>query len=163
MAELAALTELQQSSFFRGFPEKYMQEVTALCRPVEFPPNTKIFEEYGQAKEVYIILSGTVSLAICEPDVSCRQIALVSDGELIGWSPLVGRSRLSDTAHSTTNVRAYVFDGEELMKFCRANPEFGFEFMHRAASVLADRLSGTRMQLMKMCGFDMPKVQVESD
>lgn len=163
MADRDTVRELHQTDLFRDIPEMYLEKVAELCRPIEFSANTTMFEEYAKAKDVYVIVSGEVSLAICEPDVSCRQISTVHDGDLIGWSPLVGRRRLSDTAYCVTPVRAYVFDGEELLEFCRANPEFGFEFMHRAACTLADRLSGTRMQLLSMCGFDLPHVQVETD
>ena len=45
----------------------------------------------------------------------------------------------------------------------RDNPEFGFEFMHRVAMALAQRLSATRLQLLDMSGFQLPDVQIESD
>jgi hypothetical protein len=49
------------------------------------------------------------------------------------------------------------------MEFCRSNPTFGFEFMRRAACVLADRLSATRLQLLEHGGYRLPCVQPESD
>ena len=102
---------------------------------------------------------------ICEPKDTARQIAVVGEGDLVGWSPIVGRSRLSDTAVTLTPVQALVFDGQQLMDFCAANPSFGFEFMRLAASALASRLSGTRLQLLQMCGVNFPvfDLQPETD
>jgi CRP-like cAMP-binding protein len=163
MGDQTTIHELQQATLFKGIPARYIEELAELCEPVEFKANSTVFEEYAIAKDVYVIVRGQVSLAICEPDVSCRQISAIGDGDLMGWSPLVGRTRLSDTAYCVTPVRAYKFDGEQLLDYCRANPEFGYEFMHRAACTMADRLSGTRLQLMKMCGLNLPKVQVDTD
>jgi len=156
---------VQESLFFRQIPEEHLAGVAEICRVVELPARTTIFEEYERAKDVYVILSGEVSLLICEPKDACRQIAVVGEGDLVGWSPLVGRPRLSDTAVTQTPVKALVFDGNELLEFCRANPAFGFEFMRQAASALAMRLSGTRLQLLQMCGnrFPMFDVQPETD
>jgi CRP-like cAMP-binding protein len=112
-----------------------------------------------------ITSSGEVSLLICEPKDVCRQIAIVGEGDLVGWSPLAGRPRLSDTTVTLTSVKALVFDGNELLDFCRSNPAFGIEFMRLAASALAKRLSGTRLQLLQMCGLRFPvfDVQPETD
>ena len=144
-------------------PEENLERLADFCREVELPARTFLFEEYQRAKEVYVILSGEVSLAICEPKDSCRQIAVVGEGDLVGWSPLVGRTRLSDTAFTLKPVRVLVFDGEELLAFCAANPSIGFEFMRLAACALALRLSGTRLQLMEMCGTSLPKYEYQPE
>jgi hypothetical protein len=48
----------------------------------------------------------------------------------------------------TTDVKVLAVDGQKLMEFCTANPECGFKFMHRGACMLAERSSGTRLQLL---------------
>ncbi|QEG33780.1 Crp/Fnr family transcriptional regulator [Bythopirellula goksoeyrii] len=165
MSQNDLIAKLKRGRFFSNMDPADLEEVAKICREVEIPQRTVIFEEYDRAKEVYIILSGQVSLAICEPKQSCRQIAIVGEGELVGWSALLGRTRLSDTASTLTPVKALVFEGNELSKFCTDHPTFGFEFMRRAASALALRLSGTRLQLLEMCGSRLPLSgdQIESD
>jgi hypothetical protein len=76
---------------------------------------------------------------------------------------LVGRIRLSDTAHTLTSTTALAVDGEMILSLCHEYPRFGFEFMHRAAQTLASRLDATRQQLFKMNGMLLPEVQIESD
>ena len=56
-----------------------------------------------------------------------------------------------------------MFDADELLALCREVPEFGFEFMHRVAMVLTQRLRATRLALMKKIGHQFPGVQLESD
>ena len=54
-------------------------------------------------------------------------------------------------------------NGKAALKLCAEDPEFGFEFMRRAAQVLAERLAATRMQLLEMGGVRLPEVAIESD
>jgi len=157
------LTELRTCPFFSGFDDEHLRRLAELGRVEEFPARTTVFEEFALAKDVFVILGGAISLGICEPADVCKQIAVVHTGDLMGWSPLVGRTRLYDSAHTLTTVRALAFNGEELMKFCAANPAFGFQFMHRVACTLAERLSGTRLQLLEMSGVHLPDVPTESD
>jgi len=165
MNENDIITKLKRGRFFSDMQADDLEKVAKICREVELPQRTVIFEEYDRAKEVYIILSGQVSLAICEPKQSCRQIAIVGEGDLVGWSALLGRTRLSDTASTLTPVKALVFNGADLSQFCIDHPSFGHAFMRQAASAMALRLSGTRLQLLEMCGsrFPLSGQQIESD
>jgi CRP-like cAMP-binding protein len=161
MADIAQT--LRGVEFFHDIAAEYLQRVAAISKIVEFPARHDIFREHEPAKDVFILISGRVSLVICAPTVGCRQLMEVSDGELIGWSPLVGRSRLSDTARTLTPTKAIAMDGDQILALCAKDPRFGFEFMHRAAQTLASRLSATRIQLLKMGGEHLPQVQMESD
>jgi CRP/FNR family transcriptional regulator, cyclic AMP receptor protein len=163
VAETRVLDELRKSEILKGIADEHLTRLAAICRAVEFPARSTVFEQYGPAKNVYVIVSGEISLAICDPAESCRQIGVVRGGDLMGWSPLVGRMRLYDTARCVTAVKALEFEGSKLMDFCSANPSFGFEFMRRVACVLAERLSGARLQLAGLSGMFLPEVPVESD
>jgi CRP-like cAMP-binding protein len=162
MADADTLELLSGHEFFLGLDERNLQALAKLCRLVEFPTQTKVFAEFERAKDVYFVVDGQISLAICDAS-GCRQITVVGKGDLLGWSPLIGRSRLFDTARTVTKVHALVFDGDELIAYCKANPDFGFEFMRRAAVVLGDRLSATRVQLLELSGVHLPEYPLESD
>lgn len=163
MTQATILEEMKRCPFFSDFDEDQLRRLADISRIVEFPARATVFEQFEKAGEVYVLLSGQVTLAICEPAKSCKQIGVVRPGELMGWSSMVGRPRLYDSAHTLTRVNALVFKGDELMDFCRHNPSFGFKFMQRVACTLADRLSGTRMQLLEMCGVHLPDYRAESD
>ena len=163
MTTQSKLEKLRSSAFFQEFPPEYFEQLVDFGREIEIPARTTVFKEYDRAKDVYVILSGEISLAICDNEDSCRLIGTLRQGDLMGWSPLVGRARLYDTARTVTDVTALALDAQKLMEFCAANPTFGFKFMHRIACVLAERLSGTRLQLLEMSGVHLPKFQLESD
>ena len=163
MSESTILETLRGVEFFHGIAEEHLKRLADISRLVDFPANTNIFRENDTAKDVYLIISGEVSLVICQAKVGCRELVKVGDGDLIGWSPLVARPRLSDTARTLTATKAIAFNGEQALALCSDDTELGFEFMHRVAQVLAQRLSATRMQLMEMSGVQLPDVQLESD
>jgi CRP-like cAMP-binding protein len=163
MASQSKLEKLRSSAFFQEFPPECFEQLVDIGREIELPARTTVFKEYDRAKDVYVILSGEISLAICEKEDSCRLIGTLRQGDLMGWSALVGRPRLYDTARTVTDVTALALDAQKLMEFCAANPKFGFKFMHRIACVLAERLSGTRLQLLELSGVHLPKFQLESD
>ena len=163
MSDPSVFETLRDHKFFAGIGEEHLQRLAEIARPVKFPPSSIIFHEKDKAKDVFLIVSGQVSLISCDPDVGCRELMSVTDGELIGWSPLLGRLLLSDTARTTTATTALAVDGEEVLALCREDPQFGFEFMHRAAEVLAKRLNATRLQHLRMSGHQLPDVQIESD
>lgn len=153
---------LRRVAFFNGIEQKYLSELAGLHRELSFPARTTIFEEYDRAKDVYFILEGHITLAICDAS-GCRQISQLGKGDLLGWSPLVGRTRLFDTARTATPVKVLAFDAEELLQFCKRNSDFGFEFMLRAAAVLGERLIGTRRQLLEASGVHLPEFVMDSD
>ena len=163
MSDPTVFETLRSIEFFHGIADEHLKQFSEIAELVEFQPHTVIFREQDHAKHVYLIVNGRVALISCDPVVGCRELMTVTDGELIGWSPLVGRERLSDTARTTTATKAFALDGEQVLAFCRENPQFGFEFMHRAAQVLAARLGATRVQHLRMSGRQLPDVQIESD
>ncbi len=163
MSDPAILETLRGVEFFRDIADEHLQRVAEIARPAEFPANTEMFREHDVAKDVYVIISGQVSLVICQPKVGCRQLMEVGDGEFVGWSPLVGRAHLTDTAHTLTAVKTLAFDGEALLAKCSEDPKFGLEIMQRVAVALAQRLSATRLQLLNLSGMALPSVQIESD
>ena len=131
---------LRGIEFFHDIDSQHLERVAAISKIVEFPAHFDIFREHDRADHVYFIVSGRVSLAVCAPRVGCRQLVEVGKGELIGWSPLVGRARLSDSARTLAVTKAIALDGNRILELCEKNPAFGFEFMRRAAQTLASRL-----------------------
>lgn len=162
MAYTKNIELLRDTGFFLGIDDRYLRELAPLFRQEEFANQMTVFEEFDLAKDVYFIVEGRISLAICDAK-GCRQIAIIGKGELMGWSPLIGRSRLFDTARTISPVKMLVVDADELLKLCKTHAELGYEFMRRAACVLAERLSATRIQLLEVGGVHLPEFPLESD
>jgi CRP/FNR family transcriptional regulator, cyclic AMP receptor protein len=157
------LNPLHQIEFFHGIAKKHLERVAMISKVAEFPAQHDIFHENEFGRDIYFVISGRVSLAVCTPHAGCRQLMEVGPGELIGWSPLVGRPLLSDTARTLTPTTAITIDGQKILKLCAEDPEFGFDFMHRVAKTLSTRMSAIRLQLLQLGGPQLPRIQIESD
>lgn len=163
MSEQANLDLLRRNNFFQNVSDEHLAPLADIARVVEYPAKKTIFGEFDQANDVYVIVSGDVSVVVCEPKVGCRQLTTVHSGELLGWSPLLKRGRMSATAVTLTPTKAIVIDGENLIDLCKKDPALGCEFMTRTAQLLADRLFATRVQLLEFSGIHLPEVSLESD
>lgn len=157
------LDTLKSNSFFKDFPEDQLEHLLSIAREVEYRAREEIFHEHEPAKDVYLITSGKAALVICEAGLGCRQIMEVHEGDLIGWSPLLDRPRLSDTARTLMPVKAIAFDGSKLLELCEENPQLGYRMMRQTAKILAERLNAIRWQLVNVHGTNLPQVAIESD
>ena len=157
------LNALRRSSFFQNVVDKHLESLANISRIVEYPARTNIFKEFEEAKDVYIVLSGEVSLVSCEPEVGCRQLSSARTGELLGWSSLLERGRMSATAYTLIPTKVIVIDGHQLHELCQQQPDLGYEIMSRTAQALSERLDATRVQLLEMSGVHLPEVALESD
>lgn len=157
------LDALRRNAFFQNVSEEHLESLADIARVVDFPARKTLFNEFDKTDDVFVLLSGEVSLVVCEPKVGCRQLTTVRGGELLGWSPVLERDRMTATAVTLSPVTALAFGGEELLALFKKDPVIGYEFMAHTAKVLAERLFATRVQLLRTCGVHLPEVALESD
>ncbi len=163
MNDKDVLKTLQSVSFVHDMEAEHLSELAAISKVVHFPRGKVIFRESDRVEDVYLIAQGRVSVIVCTPNVGCRHVSEVLDGELLGWSPLLRREHVSATARAVDPTTAIVTDGKAILKLCAEKPAFGFELMRRTAEVLAQRLGDTRLKLLDASGMELPEVVLESD
>jgi len=147
---------LRRLRILEGLDEEHLSQLADVAEQVQFEEGEVIFREGDPATDVYLIVDGSVSLEVCAASVGCRRILTVTEGELLGWSPVLEQTRLSATARALEPTRAVRLNGKQVLAQCEHNPRFGFEFMRRAALALANRLNATRLQLLNVYGNAMP-------
>ncbi len=157
MNDTSLLEDLRETPFLRGIFPGYLEQVASISELVEQPAGTLIFREGEPASHVYLVFHGNISLEVCAPSVGCRRIFTVSDGELLGWSPLFEQTRLTASARTLTPARLLKINAGQLLTLCEHNPRFGYEIMRRVGLALAKRLSATRLQLLDVYGQQMPR------
>lgn len=160
---MSTVESLRQIELLSDLSDATLQQLASMSRDVEYAATQTLFRQGDKAEDVFFIVSGKVAVAICSSKFACRKIGTVSKGGLVGWSALLNRSQMSAAAQATEAVRAIACNGEQLRELCQQSPELGFKVMSSVSSLLADRLSATRMQLFETCGGQLPEVQIESD
>ncbi len=154
---------LQKLELFVAADEDLLAILAEGSELIECSENGWIFREHDPAEFIYFVVSGKVSLVTCRPVVGCRQLTELGPGELLGWSPLAQRPRLSASAVATEPVTLLKIDLATITQLKDQSPEFYCEFLQRVIEIVAQRLSATRVQILDMCGVRLPEVQIESD
>lgn len=143
---------LRDVHFLDEVSDESLDALAEIARFVDFPEHHVLFHEGDLPEDIYIVVNGQVSLEICASGVGCQRIMTVGDGELLGWSPLLGQARLTATARTLEPTAALQISGNQILTLCEHNPRFGYEFMRRTALALAKRLSAARIQLLNVYG-----------
>ncbi len=153
------LEQLRGVSFLHGIDDDHLRKLAQVARMVELEEGKVIFREGEPASNIFLIVSGTVSLEICSPGVGCRRVLTAGPGELLGWSPVLEQVRLTSTARAITPVQLIEINGGQVIAMCEHDARFGYTFMRRSALALAKRLNATRLQLLDIFGQQMPSAK----
>lgn len=152
MNQRPLVEELQEIDFLHGFSRDYLEELAAAATVRDYAAAQVVFREGDPATSAYLAVSGKVSLEICAPSVGCRRILTVGPGEFLGWSAVLGESRLTATARTLEPTRLVELDAGRLLARFRRRPRFAYDFTLRAMRALARRLNATRVQLLDVYG-----------
>lgn len=139
---------LQASAFGSEFPSAVIKMLAAESKRKTCPAGKALFREGDQHDAVYIIHRGHVVLEMCLPASGCTKLISLGEGELLGWSALIGKGRMTANATAVDNVELIEFSGTNLRKRCEADHEFGYFVMRQVAALLAKRLLATRLQML---------------
>lgn len=132
--------------------DEHRERLMALAREVEFPADTRVFEERGPADRFWILRDGEVALDLRVPGDQPVRIETLGQGSLLGWSWLFPPRRWHMGARTLGPVRAWEFDAEDVRRLCREDPEFGYVFVLACAETIGHRLEDARTRLLDLHG-----------
>jgi len=151
------LEMLEQSPFLENLSKLHLKTLSTFAEMLEVPSGERIFREGDLANAVYLIVHGRVVLEICAAGIGCKQICTLTDGELLGWSPLLDQVRFTATARTLEPTQLIRLDADALRQACQTDMSLGYDFMRRTSTAVAKRLSATRLQLIDVYGTQMPR------
>lgn len=162
MTEIELLNKLREIEFLEGFDDEYIAMLAAIVEPMDFEAAKVIFREGDPAEHVYLLSSGQVSVEICAPALGCRRILTITEGNLVGWSPVLGQPCLMATARTLTATHVLRMQASQILALFEHNPRFGYVFMNRVALGLAKRLRASQLQLLDVFGSETAVTQAGS-
>jgi len=152
MSEQVTPEQLRQIRCLQEIDEKFLNQIAAMARVVEFPAGKVLYREGQPLSNIYLILSGSVSIEICAAGIGCRRIMTVGAGDLLGITPAVGQSLSTGTTRTLAPTQAIELNASQVLTLCEHNPRFGYEFMRQVALAISQRLNATRLQLLDVFG-----------
>jgi CRP-like cAMP-binding protein len=142
----------------RGLGEVHLQKLAAIAGPKECHAGVTLFREGDDSTVIFVLLSGEVSLEVSMRDRGPTAVYAAGPGELLGWSPVLGRHAMTATAKVTTPSRLAALEVARLNALIQQDPRFGVAFLRQLALIVSGRLSATRHCLASVRDhFDSPR------
>ncbi|MBX7104280.1 MAG: cyclic nucleotide-binding domain-containing protein [Gemmataceae bacterium] len=156
MTEPISPSTLQHLSFLAGAPEVEVRRLAEAASWANHPAGTVIFREGDTVNRMWIVVAGKVAIDIVGAERRLHHIQTIVEGELLGWSPVLGTGPMTASARALTDVRCIAIDSDALLAMCEADPRFGFQIMRRVAIAIAGRLHSMRQELLKYYDYVAP-------
>jgi CRP-like cAMP-binding protein len=156
MTEPTLLETLRHIRFLDGITPEQLHQIASVTRLEDYQRGALIFREGERLPHIFLVAEGSVALEICAPGQGCKRIQTIGPGELLGWSPLLGRGPMTATARALAPTRLAVLDATQVVALCQHDASFCFTFMWQMARALASRLDATRLQLLDVYRHELP-------
>lgn len=147
---MSSLSTIGTYAFLRSMPASVVCKLDELTHLQDFPPGSAIFAEGTEHAELYLVLHGHVRLDMAVPKRGRIPLMTLGEGDLLGWSPLVGDCVMTSTATALDSVRTLTFRGSELRRLCEQDHDVGYYVMRQVSEALSRRLVATRLQLLDL-------------
>jgi len=110
-------------------------------------PGTVIFEQGDQARYLYLILKGKAIISYKPYDGPRIVISRLKDGDVFGWTAVVGGSKYSSSVVSETDLESIRIRREFLQNLLAKNPETGKIIIDRLALNVSPRWKNAHDQI----------------
>ncbi len=110
-------------------------------------PGTVIFEQGDQARYLYLILKGKAIISYKPYDGPRIVISRLKDGDVFGWTAVVGGSKYSSSVVSETDMESIRIRREFLQNLLAKNPETGKIIIDRLALNVSPRWKNAHDQI----------------
>ncbi len=145
---------LRRYPFFGVFGETALHEVAMATREIDCAAGQVIFEADRPATALYLLVAGSLELAIVAADrhgQGVRQLhhaGEINIGEVAGISALVAPCVYTATARTTEPSRLLQIESATLRTLCAQDVRLDAALMHAVAQEAMRRLHDTRVQLL---------------
>ncbi len=142
------IDDLKKIRFFEKYTDEQLDKIVRLSSVKEFKVKELIFDQYDELSEVYVLLSGSLSLGISLPPDKRIHLGSIEEGQLFSWSAVFYPYISTAWVMAVTPAKVIAIDAKKLNVEIEKDCDFGFKTMSKIAQTISHRLSDTRFQLM---------------
>ena len=147
------IDELKNIRFFDNYSDEQLKIFIGISSIKEFKVKDVLFEQYDELTDVYVLLSGCLSLGISLAKEKRIRLGTLEEGQLFSWSAVFSPYISTAWVMATCPTKVLAIDAKKLNLEFEKNCEFGFKTMSKIAQTISHRLSDTRFQLMNQLTF----------
>ena len=139
---------LKRSSLLKFLSDGQLRAVVRLGQTKNLVPGEEIYRHGQQAKTLYVLLSGSVSLTFDKPEeFNVMAETLEEAGSVFGMAALMRSCIYSVTAKCIKQATVLALESAAFQEIIRQEPENGLEVMAELAQFYLYRLSLTTMAI----------------
>ena len=142
------IAELKNIRFFDNYNDEQLKIFISISSIKEFKVKDILFEQYDELKDVYVLLSGCLSLGISLAKEKRIHLGTLEEGQLFSWSAVFSPHISTAWVMATCPTKVLEIDAKRLNRELEKDCEFGLKTMTKIAQTISHRLSDTRFQLM---------------
>jgi CRP-like cAMP-binding protein len=132
---------------FEGLTGQQETRIRNLGHTESYPPNAIICSEGAEARNIYLVEEGEVTVESGPRNGIRIPISVVSAGEAFAWSALVPPFRLTATVTASRPTKVLAIARKELLETMRTDPEMAIGLMQNVARIAASRLNNLQQEL----------------
>ena len=140
--------ELKNIGFFDNYNDEQLRIFIGISSIKEFKVKDILFEQYDELSDVYVLLSGCLSLGISLAKEKRIRLGTLEEGQLFSWSAVFSPYISTAWVMAVAPAKVIAIDAKKLNQELIKDCEFGFKTMSKIAQTILHRLSDTRFQLM---------------
>lgn len=141
---------LEELLFSAPLPPEVLDQLAAESTLQRIAAGAVLFREGSKPDNLYLVRSGRIALDMNVPGRGAVRILTVGPGEMVGWSALLDRGKMTASALAIEDTEVVVTPAGKLRELSESNHDFGFHLMRQMAGALSKRLIVTRLQLLDL-------------
>jgi CRP-like cAMP-binding protein len=155
---MVPIKDLKEADLFKTLNTKQLQPFRKHFKEENFESGEVIFLQGEQAKNLYILLEGEVTLDVkAKGEIDITAELIRKKGETFGLPSLIKPYRNSVSATCNRRTRILSINAEVLRKLMKQNTNVGIVIMEKVAEILFIRLNSNRAMITNL--FKMFRVQ----
>lgn len=127
-----------------------MELIRPLIRVTRLTAGKLIFEQGEQARYLYILINGEVTIRYKPYDGPALVVAQIRAGGVFGWSAALGHVLYTSSAACDVEGKAYRINNLDLRTLCEKHPETGSVILDRLAANVAQRVTPRHGQVVNI-------------
>ena len=138
---------LHKSSFFSGMSQLEFNAVSAFLERLKVKKGDVVFREGDPGEHMYILLSGTLSAYVAQPDGTQRRMFDIKPGDFFGEMSIIANEPRSATLTATENTEIMALPGIDFYRIIFELPMIGVKMLRAISQVQNSWLNQTSHHL----------------
>lgn len=109
-----------------------------------------IFDQGAPASHLYLLLRGGIAIRYKPYDAPPIVLTRLRDGDVFGWSAVIGSPRYTSSAVSESQIEAIRIHREDLWNLLTNEPETGKILIDRLAQIVSPRWKNAHEQIQPL-------------